>query len=30
MDQRIGVAAVDFPANPADIDIDDIGRWIKV
>ena len=30
MDQRVGLAAVDFPANAADIDIDDIGRWIKV
>src|ERR1700757_1101867 len=30
MDQRIGLADVDFPANAADIDIDDIGRWIKM
>jgi hypothetical protein len=30
MDQRVGLADVNFPANAADIDIDDIGRWIKV
>src|SRR5690242_11841953 len=30
MNQRIGLTAVDFATNPPDIDIDDIGRWIKV
>jgi hypothetical protein len=30
MDQRIGLAAVDLTANPADIDVDDIGHRIKM
>ena len=30
MDQRIGLAAVDFAANPSDVNIDDVGRWIKM
>src|SRR5437899_2984305 len=30
MDQRIGLAAVDLPANTADIDINDIGRGIEM
>src|SRR5215472_15023298 len=30
MDQWIGLAAINLPANAADVDIDDIGRRIKV
>src|SRR6516225_763669 len=30
VNQRIGLAAVDFAAHPPDIDVDDIGRWVEV
>ena len=30
VDQRVRVLAVDLFANTADIDIDDVGRWIKI
>src|SRR5262252_31111 len=30
VNQRVGLAAVDFAAHPPDIDVDDIGRWVEV
>src|SRR5262249_60338606 len=30
VNQRVGLAAVDFAAHPPDMDVDDIGRWVEV